>query len=298
MISRREGSWFAVVKVLTGREVVAAMGEGLAVRVERLAAAGCAPCLALVRVGERPDDLSYERTIVKRAEGLGVVLRRIVLPEAARTEDLLAAVEQVNADESVHGCLLFRPLPRHIDERRVCEALDARKDVDGITSRSLAHVFTGSGDGFPPATARACLETLDFYGVSVAGKRVAVLGRSLVVGRPLAMLLLERDATVTLCHSRTEDLAGICREADVVVCATGRPRAYGAGFFRLGQTILDVGINFDEGGLCGDVLFDEAVSALGAEGSITPVPGGLGTVTTSVTVAHVVEAAERAAGLV
>lgn len=298
MISRREGSWFAVVKVLTGREVVAAMGEGLAVRVERLAAAGCAPCLALVRVGERPDDLSYERTIVKRAEGLGVVLRRIVLPEAARTEDLLAAVEQVNADESVHGCLLFRPLPRHMDERRVCEALDARKDVDGITSRSLACVFTGSGDGFPPATARACLETLDFYGVSVAGKRVAVLGRSLVVGRPLAMLLLERDATVTLCHSRTEDLAGICREADVVVCATGRARAYGADFFRAGQTILDVGINFDEGGLCGDVLFDEAVSALGAEGSITPVPGGLGTVTTSVTVAHVVEAAERAAGLV
>lgn len=298
MISRREGSWFAVVKVLTGREVVAAMGEGLAVRVERLAAAGCAPCLALVRVGERPDDLSYERTIVKRAEGLGVVLRRIVLPEAARTEDLLAAVEQVNADESVHGCLLFRPLPRHMDERRVCEALDARKDVDGITSRSLARVFTGSGDGFPPATARACLETLDFYGVSVAGKRVAVLGRSLVVGRPLAMLLLERDATVTLCHSRTEDLAGICREADVVVCATGRPRAYGADFFHAGQTILDVGINFDEGGLCGDVLFDEAVSALGAEGSITPVPGGLGTVTTSVTVAHVVEAAERAAGLV
>lgn len=292
-----EGSWFAVAKLLTGREVAAAMGEDLADRIGRLAEAGCTPCLALVRVGERPDDLSYERTIAKRAEGLGVALRRIVLPETVGTEDVVAVVEQVNDDADVHGCLLFRPLPQRVDERRVCEALDPCKDVDGITSRSLARVFTGSGEGFPPATARACLELLDFYGISVAGRRVAVLGRSLVVGRPLSMLLLARDATVTLCHSRTEDLPAVCREADVVVCATGRARAYGAGFFRVGQVVLDVGINFDEGGLCGDVLFAEADSTLGEAGSITPVPGGLGTVTTGVTLTQVVEAAEKASGL-
>lgn len=286
-----------MAELLTGKEVIAAMRDDLEARIGRLADAGVRPCLAVIRVGERPDDLSYERTIAKRAEGLGVFLQRVSLPETARTEDLLAAVERVNADAAVHGCLMFRPLPRHVDERRVCEALDPRKDVDGITSRSLAGVFAGSGEGFPPATARACLEMLDFYGVSVAGRRVAVLGRSLVVGRPLSMLLLARDATVTLCHSRTEDLAGLCREADVVACATGRPRAYGAEFFREGQTVLDVGINFDEGGLCGDVSFDEAEAALGATGAVTPVPGGLGTVTTSVTLAQVVEAAEKAAGL-
>lgn len=286
-----------MAKLLTGKEVVAAMGEDLAARVGRLADAGCAPCLAVVRVGERPDDLSYERTAAKRAEGLGIAFKRMVLPEESRTEDLLAVVEQVNADADVHGCLIFRPLPKHIDEAAVCEALDPRKDVDGITSCSLARVFSGAGEGFAPSTAQACLEMLDFHGVSVAGKRVAVLGRSLVIGKPVAMLLLARDATVTLCHSRTEGLASVCREADIVVCATGRPRAYGADFFRAGQTVLDVGINFDEGGLCGDVFFDEAEPALGEEGAITPVPGGLGSVTSSVTMLHVVEAAERAAGL-
>lgn len=286
-----------MARLLTGREVVAAMGEDLTMRVRRLEDAGCAPCLAVVRVGASPDDLSYERTAAKRAEGLGIAFKRIVLPEEARTEDLLEVVEQVNADAGVHGCLVFRPLPKHVDEAAVCEALDPRKDVDGVTSCSLARVFSGRGEGFAPSTAQACLETLDFHGVSVAGKRVAVLGRSLVVGKPVAMLLLARDATVTLCHSRTEDLAAVCREADVVVCATGRPRAYGADFFRAGQTVLDVGINFDEGGLCGDVFFDEAEPALGEGGAITPVPGGLGSVTTSVTMLHVVEAAEKAADL-
>ena len=180
-----------------------------------------------------------------------------------------------------------------MDERAVCDRLAPEKDIDGIGSASLAGVFADTGEGFPPATARACLETLDFYDIPVEGKRVVVLGRSLVIGRPVAMMLLARHATVTLAHSRTEDAAAHTREADIVVCATGRARAFGPEYFVPGQTVLDVGINFDEAGnLCGDVDFDAVESVLGPEGAITPVPRGLGGVTTTVTMAHVVQAAE------
>lgn len=280
-----------MAKLLTGKEVVAKMREGLVARVEALAVKGVTPCLAIVRVGERPDDLSYERTAIKRAEGLGIAIDQRLLPADATTEELLEVIRAVNADDAVHGCLLFRPLPKHIDEELVCNELDPRKDIDGISARSLACVFSGMGEGFPPATAQACVEMLDYYGIDAAGKRVVVLGRSLVIGKPVAMMMLDRNATVTICHSRSENLAGVCREADIVICATGRARAYGEEFFRVGQVILDVGINFDaEGNLCGDVNFAEAELVVDA---ITPVPGGLGSVTTSVTMAHVVEAAER-----
>lgn len=280
-----------MAKVLLGKEPVAAMRESLCERVAKLAARGVDPCLAIVRVGERPDDLSYERTAMKRADTLGIKVVQRVLPAEATTEELLAVVREVNEDAAVHACLLFRPLPRHIDEELVCNSLAAGKDIDGISALSLAKVFTGMGEGFPPATAQACIEMLDHYGIEVAGKHVVVLGRSLVIGKPVAMILLERNATVTICHSRTENLEAVCQSADIVICATGRARAYGAPCFRAGQTILDVGINFDEdGNLCGDVNFDEAEPLVDA---ITPVPGGLGSVTTSVTMAHVVEAAER-----
>ena len=180
-----------------------------------------------------------------------------------------------------------------MNERAVCDRLSPVKDIDGIGSASLAGVFADTGEGFPPATAQACLETLDFYGIPVAGKRVVVLGRSLVIGRPVAMMLLARHATVTLAHSRTADVAAHTREADIVVCATGRARAYGPEYFSPGQTVLDVGINFDAAGnLCGDVDFGAVEPVLGPEGAITPVPRGLGGVTTSVTMAHVVQAAE------
>ena len=174
----------------------------------------------------------------------------------------------------------------------MCELLAPEKDVDGITLASLAAVFTDGHRGFPPSTAAACVELLEHYGVPLAGKHVAVVGRSLVVGKPLSMMLLRRNASVTVCHSRTENLAGICRSADVVVCATGRARAFGAECFAPGQTVLDVGINFDaQGNLCGDVDFDAVEPVVAA---LTPVPGGLGTVTTSVTMAHTVAAAEAA----
>ncbi len=282
-----------MAKLLTGKEVSAALADDLAPRIERLSAVGVIPTLAIVRVGGRPDDLSYERTACKRAEALGFAVRRFELPANAPQGELEAVIDAVNADDGIHGCLMFRPLPPSMDERAVCDRLAPEKDIDGIGSASLAGVFADTGEGFPPATARACLETLDFYDIPVEGKRVVVLGRSLVIGRPVAMMLLARHATVTLAHSRTEDAAAHTREADIVVCATGRARAFGPEYFVPGQTVLDVGINFDEAGnLCGDVDFDAVEPVLGPEGAITPVPRGLGGVTTTVTMAHVVQAAE------
>lgn len=282
-----------MAQLLTGKEVVAAMADDLRARIASLAERGVAPTLALVRVGHRPDDLSYERTARKRAEGLGVGLAAFALDKFAPQEQVLATIGQVNRDPAIHGCLLFRPLPSFLDDRAICDALDPAKDVDGITPASLAAVFTDRPDGFPPCTAAACLVLLDHYGIPVEGKHVVVVGRSLVVGKPVSMLLLERHASVTICHSRTEHLADTTRSADIVICATGRARAFGPGFFSPGQTVLDVGINFDtQGNLCGDVDFEAVEPVVGA---ITPVPGGLGSVTTSVTMVHTVQAAERAA---
>lgn len=281
---------------LLGKPVIAALKDELERRIAALADAHVTPALAIVRVGERPDDLSYERTALKRADGLGIAVKQFVLPADATQDQLMEAIGRVNEDDAIHGCLMFRPLPAHLDEEAACEALDPAKDVDGIGRGALASVFTGRGEGFAPCTAAACLEMLDAYGISPAGARVAVVGRSLVIGKPVAMLLLARNATVTMCHSRTENLPEVMQQADIVVLATGRAKAYGASCFRPGQTVLDVGINLDaEGALCGDADFDAAAQALGERGAITPVPRGIGGVTTSVLMKHVVEAAERAA---
>ena len=281
-----------MAEFLKGKPVVEHMARDLAPRIDALKQAGITPTLAIVRVGERPDDLSYERTAHKRAESLDIAVRPYELDELAPQGAIEAVLYEVNHDDAVHGCLLFRPLPAFVDEPRVCELLNPKKDIDGITLASLAAVFTDGHQGFPPATAAACIELLDFYQVPLAGKHVVVVGRSLVVGKPVSMMLLRRNASVTMCHSKTENLADITRSADVVICATGRARAFGAEFFSPDQTVLDVGINFDtQGTLCGDVDFAEVESVVGA---ITPVPGGLGTVTTSVTMAHVVAAAEAA----
>ena len=279
-----------MAELLKGKPVVDRIACDLSTRIDALRAAGVAPTLALVRMGARPDDLSYERTAVKRAESLGIVVKPYVLDEFAPQAALQATLQAINCDKAVHGCLMFRPLPSFIDEKAMCETLVPEKDVDGVTLASLASVFTDGHRGFPPATAAACIEMLDFYKVPLQGKHVVVVGRSLVVGKPVSMMLLRRNASVTICHSRTENLEAVCRSADVVICATGRARQFGAEFFSPDQTVLDVGINFDtHGNLCGDVDFDEVEPVVDA---ITPVPGGIGTVTTSVTMAHVVAAAE------
>lgn len=192
----------------------------MAAQVERLKQRGVSPALAIVRVGQRPEDLSYERGALKRCEMVGITVKQFILPDTVELTELLHIVEAINQDAAIHGCLLFRPLPRHLDEAAVCAALAPSKDVDGITDGSLAGVFAGSGSGFPPCTAQACLEILDYYGYELTGKRAVVVGRSLVIGKPAAMLLLQRNATVTLCHTRTADLAAECRRP---TCSSRRP---------------------------------------------------------------------------
>lgn len=277
--------------LLLGKPVADAMAADITARAKALTASGKQPTLAIVRVGERPDDLTYERSAMKRADACGIAVKQFLLPETATTEDVLAAVAEANADDSIHGCLLFRPLPEGIDEQAVCNALDPAKDIDGITRGSLATLLAGSGEGFAPCTAAACMDILDHYGIDLEGKKAVVLGRSLVIGKPVSLMLLTRNATVTVCHSRTQDLPGAVRDADIVVCATGRARAYGADLFAPGQTVLDVGINFDEqGNLCGDADFDAVEPIVSA---ITPVPRGVGSVTTVAMLRNVVIAAER-----
>lgn len=274
-----------------GAPVAQALTERLIVKADQLKRQGIVPTLAIVRVGERPEDLSYERGALKRCEKVGIRVKQFTLPKEAGHGDLMEVIQQINADREIHGCLLFRPLPAHIDEESICAALDPAKDVDGITAGSLASVFTGSGAGYPPCTAQACMEILKHYGCDLTGKRAVVVGRSLVVGRPLSMLLLRKNATVTVCHTRTADLPAECRRAEVLIAAAGVANMIGRDHLAPGQMVLDVGINVDQdGNLVGDVDFAAADEIAGA---VTPVPGGVGAVTTSVLAAHVLQAAEQ-----
>lgn len=283
-----------MAEILKGAPVAAALSDALGKRVKRLNEKGIVPTLAIVRVGQRDSDLAYERGAVKRCETAGIEVRRFVLSEDCPQECLLKTIRQINDDSKIHGCLLFRPLPKQIDERLACEALVPEKDVDCITSGSLCGVFTGSQTGFPPCTAQACIEILDHYGYVLKGKRVAVIGRSLVVGKPVSMMLQSRNATVTMCHTKTENLSARCREAEILIVAAGRAGIVDESFVSPGQTVIDVGINTDAGGhLCGDVRFDRVEPVVA---SITPVPGGVGAVTSSVLAKHVVEAAEKQLG--
>ena len=283
-----------MAQLMKGAPVAAAMTEQMAARTERLKQAGVTPTLCILRLGERPGDLVYERSAMKRCGKVGIDVREIVLPEGCTRERLLETIEQVNRDGAIHGLLMMRPLPVREDEDAARALLAPEKDVDGITAIAQSKVFTGAGAGYPPCTAQAVIEILDHYGVELAGRRAAVIGRSLVVGRPVAMMLMARDATVTLCHTRTEDLPEICRQADILVSAAGRAGLVTGAFTRPGQVIVDVGINVRAGKLCGDVDFAAAEPLVGA---ITPVPGGVGAVTTAVLAAHVVQAAEKAARL-
>lgn len=279
------------MQIWKGAPVAAALNEKTAELCELMKQHGVVPTLAVVRVGEREDDLSYERGVRKRCAAAGLAVEHFVLPKDATQEELLAVIRQINEEPAIHGCLLFRPLPQQFDDAAIRDALDPAKDVDGITDQSLAGVFTGAPVGFPPCTAQAVVEILDFYGINLSGKRVTVVGRSLVVGKPAAMLLDRKNATVTMCNSRTQNLAQVCREAEVLVVAMGKMGAIGGDCFRPGQMVVDVGIHVNEAGkLCGDVRADEAEGVVEA---LTPVPGGVGAVTTSVLVRHVVEASAR-----
>lgn len=280
-----------MAKILYGKEIAASLAEQTAKRTAALRAEGIVPTLALVRVGENGGDEVYERGIRRRCEKAGVSVVKRDFPADASEAEVLSAVETFAEDPAVHGLMVFRPLPAQVSDEKIRAAIPPEKDVDGVTDASLAGVFTGSGRGFAPCTAEACIRLLDGYGVELCGKSAAVVGRSLVVGKPLAMLLTGRNATVTLCHTKTKNLAEICARSELIIAAAGRPGLLGRDCFAAGQTVLDVGVNVSEdGSVCGDVDFAAAEAVVSA---VSPVPGGVGAVTSAVLIHHVAEAAEH-----
>lgn len=276
--------------VMMGTEVAKAMKERLLKETENLKQRGILPRLAILRVGERPDDLSYERGARKRMELTGIDCQVSVLPLDVSQQELEAEFTRLNEDPDVHGILVFRPLPGHLDEEPLKKIINPVKDVDCMCPVNIAKVFSGDDSGYAPCTPEAVMEMLDHYGIDPKGKKVTVIGRSMVVGKPLAMLLLKRHATVTMCHTRTADLPGTCRQAELLIAAAGKAKMVGPDMVGEGTVVIDVGINVDEeGNLCGDVDF-EAVQHKTA--CISPVPRGVGSVTTSVLANHVVRAAK------
>ena len=284
-----------MAKLLTGREAASALTAALQRRTDALTERGVTPKLAILRCGENESDSAYLRSAQQRAARCGVVVEVTSLPEPATREALLAAIDGVNRDASVHGCLLLRPLPSHLREAEaaICSRLLPEKDVDGMTDASAAAVYLGRAEGFAPCTAEAVTVLLDHYGIDCAGKRAVVIGRSPVVGRPAAMLLLARNATVTVCHTRTADLPAVTREADILVTAAGAARSLTAAHVRPGQTVIDVSASWDAAK--NTIVGDADESAASVVDAITPVPGGVGAVTSTVLMAHVIRAAERAA---
>ena len=289
-----------MAKRLLGKEVNEALVAALQTRTAALKEKGVQPTLGIIRLGENPSDLSYEKGATKRAEEVGVAVKNYILPEDASKEDVLKVIDEVNADESVHGVLMFRPLPKHLkaDQDEICNRLAPSKDVDSMTHMSNAGVFEGQDLGYAPCTPAACMEILDHYGIDCKGKNAVVIGRSLVVGKPAAMMLMAKNATVTICHTRTVNTAEICKNADIIVTAAGVLNSLTKDFVREGQIVIDVSMNWNpekittkgKGGMSGDCVFDEVEPIVEA---ITPVPGGVGAVTTTVLMKHVVEAAEK-----
>lgn len=281
-----------MAEILKGAPVTKALNEKISAKVAELKEKGVEPTLAIFRVGERADDISYEKGAMKRCDQVGVKVKNVVLPADVDADTFFATLTELNEDDAVHGILMFRPLPKQIDGEKARQMMNPAKDIDGCTDGSLAGVFTNTKVGFAPCTAQAAIEILDYYGIDCKGKRAAVIGRSLVVGRPVSMMLMHKNATVTTCHTRTVDMPSVTKEAEILIVCSGQMESIGAEYLREGQVVVDVGIGWNEekGKLCGDVKFEEAEPIVSA---ITPVPGGVGTVTTSVLVSHVVEAAER-----
>ncbi|MHB8169920.1 MAG: bifunctional 5,10-methylenetetrahydrofolate dehydrogenase/5,10-methenyltetrahydrofolate cyclohydrolase [Thermincolia bacterium] len=282
---------------LAGKAVADAMKDELANKIQELKAKGIAPKLGIIRVGARPDDLYYEGGAKKTCEAIGMEYEVFEYPGDVDQATFEKAVTEVGANKSVNGILMFAPLPKHLDEAKIRSLIPVEKDVDCMTLGSAAKVFADDLTGFPPCTPTACMDILKFYNVPLKGKKAVVLGRSLVVGKPLAMLLLRENATVTICHSRTENLPAVCADADVLIAAVGRAKMVKADFVKAGQVVIDVGINEDPdnpGKYVGDVDYEATEPIVD---KITPVPGGVGSVTTVVLCKQTIQACEMQNGL-
>jgi len=273
---------------LRGLPVVDALAEKFKIQIEELAKNNIVPKLAVVRVGERGGDLAYERGIIKRFSSVNAEVELLSAPPDISQDALEQMIISLNGDERVHGIIVFRPLPKHISEARIKTVIGDEKDVDCMGITNTARVFEGNKTGYAPCTPQAVVEILDYYGLDLTGKKVTVIGRSLVVGKPLAMLLLDRNATVTVCHTKTLNLAEECKKADILIPCAGAAKMVDVEFTHGDQIIIDVGINYIDGKLCGDVDYEAVADNVAA---ITPVPGGVGTVTTSVLLKHTIQSA-------
>lgn len=282
---------------LAGKAVADAMKEELSKKVEEIKAKGITPKLGIVRVGARPDDLYYEGGAKKTCESIGMDYEVFEYAADIDQASFEKAITEVGARKDVNGILMFAPLPKHLDERKIRSMIPVEKDVDCLTLGSAAKVFADELDGFPPCTPTACMDILHYYNIPIKGKKCVVLGRSLVVGKPVAMLLLREHGTVTICHSRTENLPDVCKEADILIAAVGRAKMVKANFVKPGQVVIDVGINEDPdnpGKYVGDVDYAEVEPIVD---KITPVPGGVGSVTTVVLCKQTIMACEYQNGL-
>lgn len=278
--------------VLKGAPVASSILEKAKEITKQLGEEGVSPVLAIIRAGENPDDIWYENNAEKQCAKAGISVRRITVSADISDEEMQKTVSEACTDDSIHGIIIMRPLPKQINEDRIMNMVPAEKDVDGASPSSMAGIYSDRKDIYPPCTAQAVTEILDFYGIECSGKNATILGRSLVVGKPAAMLLLRKNATVTVCHSRTPDPASVAKNSDILVACTGRALSVGKEYFNPSQTVIDVGINTDPNGkMCGDVKFDEASELCSA---VTPVPGGVGSVTSSLLVLHTAQAAENA----
>ena len=279
------------MKELRGKVVADQIKEGLTKDIEELKAKGINPTIAVVRVGENDSDISYERAIVKASEAIGLMARLVTLKEETTTEELEAELVKLNNDKEVHGILMFRPLPKHIDQDRMQNVIAAEKDVDAMNPINLEKIFEGDPTGLEPATPRAAVEMIKGHGYELEGKDVVVINRSMVVGKPLSMMLLQENATVTICHSRTKDLKAHTKRADIVVTALGRPAMLDKSYFTEDSIVIDVGVGTTaDGKLSGDVNFDDVKDFVAA---ITPVPRGVGSITTTILLSQVVKACKN-----
>ena len=275
-------------KLLRGKPVADALTEKVIEDVKEIREKGITPVLAMLKVGNRDDDAAYQRGATNRCKKCDIDIKLVELEEDCTQEEYIEALEKLNRDQSVHGILCFRPLPAHIDEEVVENIIVPEKDVDCFSPMNMAKVMFGDDTAYPPCTPMGVVEILKYYGIDLKGKNVAVLGRSLVVGKPLSILLMNRDATVTVCHSKTENIEEIAKNSDIVVSCMGRGKMVNEKFVNEKSIVIDVGINFDENGnMCGDVDMDSVIDTVHR---ITPVPGGVGSVTTSVLASHLVKA--------
>ena len=267
-------------RILKGKPVADSMQAALSEKAHELRKKGIIPKLCIIRVGERSDDIAYETGAVKKMTATGIEADRVILNASCTQEELEEVMREKNSDEEVHGILMLRPLPAHLDEKKITQMISPEKDVDCMNPATLAGIFEPSEGFKTPCTPQAVIEMLRYYDIEMTGKKVAVLGRSSVIGKPVALLLLNENATVTICHSKTADLRETVREADIVISAMGRAKMIDGSYVREGATLIDVGINTDEDGkLCGDADFESAEKVAGA---ISPVPGGVGSVTTTI----------------